>query len=233
MVADWRSDLRFFGVALYLLAIFLVGVGIGRLIIYAVENYPAAAEVITKEVIVLPVAPDPLDKGTVPTMWAPKSIGHGCPISPTRALTAKHVAVDNEGENVPLMWADGFGHSGIAVRIGVPTFRDVVVVERAFGHDFSYIFKISSVPAAVGEEVYIAAYDFENNLEQRLHTAKIIRNRGGALIYTPSAGPGSSGSCVLRKDGTVIGINSAEIGTTGLGVSIVGNWGILDREVVE
>jgi hypothetical protein len=181
----------------------------------------------------VPAPGDPkFDVGTIPTAFSSfGSIGHICPIAERRALTARHVATVESVfglEPDPFVWSDAYGHSGPVKFVMMSKSRDLAVVDaHESGDAFAYVFPISSARADVGEKVYLAGYDFENHAAQRLVEATIIRNRGGIVYYTPSGRPGSSGSCVLRADGSVVAINVAEFGAdTGVGVSVVGAWGV-------
>jgi hypothetical protein len=176
-----------------------------------------------------------IDPAKVPTVFSKYlSLGHLCPISPEDALTADHVAANynalGERAPVPLVWADGYGHSGVALERMYSLSRDLSLVANHGDSKFAYWFPISTTNVEVGETVYLAGYDFEDRttINQRLVEAKVTKVWGAHIIYTPSGKAGSSGGCVFRKDGSVVAINFAGSGGDehGVGVSIVDPWGV-------
>jgi hypothetical protein len=167
-------------------------------------------------------------KGRMPTLWSESSVAHGCPISPTIAYTAKHVAMAhwNEDGEAPqnLVWGDAFGNSGVVSTISVGVERDVAVVQHVRHDEFVHYFPISKVPAKAGDEIFAVGYDYEDYANQKLYEGKVVRIQGSAVIIDVQTQAGSSGGCLLKKDGTVVGIVTAMVGNAGIAQSVIGKW---------
>lgn len=178
------------------------------------------------------VKAEPVDRGLVPMVIDKDlSLGHLCPVSETVALTARHVMSDGHPISPGpqfLTWGDSYGRSGVVQPKLVSNARDLGVVEVAEGDNFGHVFPVSAAAPEVGETLYVVGYskDAAGNFDARLVEVKLVRVRAGHLFYNPGANPGSSGSCVLRADGSVVGINVGEAyaGDAGLGVLVTAPW---------
>jgi hypothetical protein len=163
------------------------------------------------------------------------TIGHACPLGPLDAMTNRHI-VDGE---TGFQWSDAEGvHRGYAKPIGEGTYADLGWLRADEDTPFPRWFELSKVMPKVGDAVFLIGYSFDNRKKafaERVFETRILRLVAGLIILEQPGVPGSSGSCLLAADGTVIGINA---GAKGLGdegkqgaVGIaVGLWRHFDAE---
>jgi hypothetical protein len=226
-----------------------IGLTAGFVAIGAVEMLELAVEVAAEEFaafkselaaeVATPSSPapdsPPVDVRKVIRLWGHSVIGHGCPVSSSEALTAAHVAgvsvesfFGREHHGEPLVWSDGFGGGGVATEVSYSRARDVARVKAVTGK-FAYWFEVSARPPAVGETVYLAGYDYDGAFRQKLVEARVLDVFGSHVTYDKSGLGGSSGSCVFLADGTVVGVNVAQVKADqliGIGVLVTGEWGL-------
>lgn len=143
------------------------------------------------------------------------SLGHGCPVSPTEMLSAKHVLTrtlpDGSRVHKVVVWDDMKGHLG-EIMIPDPGAlapnRDLVV--GLSNVEFEKFFYYNREPLALGEKLYTVNFDF-NRTEGIIFPNFIVEStyRGpfvGYLLMGGAPGFGASGSCVFNSKGEVVGI---------------------------
>lgn len=160
------------------------------------------------------------------------SLGHACPISPTDALTAEHVALEDDfkdGSNTKrapyVIWGDMLGNTGTVQWQWSDLRRDVSLVRVVPGTPLfgAHLRRAGSSPP-VGAKVYVVGYDWGNGLGDYTVEAKVTGNRAGSLVYSTTPGGGSSGGCVLNESGEFVAIHVASVRGEGLGLLVVEDW---------
>lgn len=192
---------------------------------------PVATPVVTADALPSP-SPTPIPtvagQDRVVSFWLKESIGHGCPVSATEALTAEHVVttpIDGGFRTSLAIWGDGLGNTGTVTWKWSDIRRDISMVETVKGTSpFNGYFHVAKSEPQPGDAVYIVGFNYKNRIEDYLVKAKVLGSQAGVLIYDSTPGPGSSGSCVLNSHGEVVAINSAMINDRGLGLLVTGDW---------
>ena len=174
-----------------------------------------------------------IDVRKVVRIWGSDTIGHGCPVSATEAFTASHVAGDFVGTEhdvrraPPVAWGDGYGGGGVLQESEISLARDLSKTINLEG-EFGYWFQVSPRNPLKGEKIYIVGYDHASKFEQVLVELTVLEVFAGHITYDGSALGGSSGSCVLLEDSTVVAVNVAHVdvngGKVGIGVLVTGEW---------
>lgn len=159
-----------------------------------------------------------------------RALGHGCPVTETLLLTARHMAtaqrLSGPPEPVDVTWSDADGYSGSAVTVAIDARRDLALMraDRAFRRWYP--------PAAtapeIGETVVIVGYDYRDRLHRQIVRAEIVNLIATHLVLSQPGQPGFSGSCVIDTAGRAVGIFVAAVGPDsarhGLAVAIYGEW---------
>lgn len=142
------------------------------------------------------------------------TIGHACPVSASDAFTNRHLVVNETG----FQWSTAEGaERGYARPAGEGVYADLGWLRADEDTPFPRWYELSKIPPKVGDPVYLVGYSFDNRkkaFSERLFETRILRIVAGLLILEQPGIPGSSGSCLLTADGTVVGINA---GAKGLG----------------
>lgn len=223
-----RKALTFAGTALLVAAVCLGAWELGRFIAVSSPPPPVAVEEKKDEIV-------PTDGGRVVQVWGRGGLGHACPISPTEAYTADHVAVERDGPRGwtgPLVWGDIFGYSGTLRWVWSDARRDLSLMTTDV--PFSGYFRVAKHAPAVGDYVIITGYDYSNGLVSKPMRVKVLQVLGGHLTYNGTPGPGSSGSCViLEATSEVVGVNVAMVNGQGIGVLVTDGWGEIPSEYKE
>jgi hypothetical protein len=153
--------------------------------------------------IVLAVSSPP--EGSDMAVFGEKSMAHACPVDGV-ILTAKHVTNQNPNG---AFWSDQYGNSGVLHVWPMDTVRDLGRFSVDTG-DIPVYHKLAEAPE-IGDEVYWIEYDWsspKNAMQPKRREAKIVNRLGGYLILDEEPTPGASGSCVLSKANTVLGVLS-------------------------
>lgn len=152
------------------------------------------------------------DMGGVVRVGTKLGWAHACPISPTRALTSGHVVdpkpLDPAAPLLPSRWSDAWGGRGslMPLKETIAADRDLATVESAT--PFAKWFPIASKAPWDGQPLYVLGYQ-KTGLQAfapKLYRVTQLREVAGRIVFTPSSGTGSSGSCLLTADGTVVGV---------------------------
>jgi hypothetical protein len=213
--------------AVLLLALVACGGYYGYRYGYSSVPPPAVAEV----KIEIPEAPPTIDGGRVIQTWGRGGMGHACPVSPTEAYTADHIAIlhrdsdPTSGQALPITWGDRYGNSGTFVWVWSDLRRDLsfvrVMPETSL---FSGWFSIADKTPRPGDHVIIVGYDFEKGMVDKPLKVHVTLVQAGHIAYDDTPGPGSSGSCILNELGEVVGINVAMVNGNGIGVLLTEGW---------
>lgn len=171
----------------------------------------------------------PAETAQVLAMMGRFTSGHGCPVTPTLALTASHMTdVTPFGfRTTPAAYRwSMLNAEGSVEPIGKVSSADLGVVETDV--PFPAWNKAAIAAPAVGDYLWLVGYDWDN--KEKGYAAEVIRVRvtrvvAGHVIYHPAGKPGSSGSCVWNQDGQVVAINvwGQDVGTDEVGIG-VGIW---------
>ena len=142
------------------------------------------------------------------SLFSPRGMGRGCPISETHMLTARHLAVHETSWGPPspvsVVWSDGTGASGSAWTIDYDLRRDLALMQSDV--PFGRPYPIASEPPAIGDEVLIAGYEFGRKFELRVLKARILNMVAQHLILSEAGESGFSGSCVLNAQHEIVAI---------------------------
>jgi len=195
-------------------------------------GYHLIKEVTVNKTVETTISKPTPDIRKVIRIFGQDSIGHGCPISTTEAYTAAHVTgsfVGGEGDvrrAPPTAWGDGFGGGGVLQEQSVSLARDLSRTKNLRG-EFLYWFGISPRNPIKGETVYLVGYNHGGKFEQVLHELVVLEVFAGHILYDGSGLGGSSGSCVLLGDGTMVAVNIGHVeadGYIGIGALVTGDW---------
>lgn len=165
----------------------------------------------------------PLDKDpSIALQASTGAAGHACPVN-GYVLTASHVLWDADLKiYVPTAWSDGYGNEGSAYVSGGYNFLDLISLTMC--PDSKQLDFQPPGKAGVGSRVYWYEYDLrtrENALRARRRFADVLRVVAGHYILDEMPVEGASGSCLLNKEGEVVGIVNAGWDTDdGLGVGV-------------
>ncbi len=137
---------------------------------------------------------------------------HVCPVSPTLAFTAYHVAMRTHpftDVSTPrvMVFVGKDGKQGSAVFKMADARKDVAVVE-AYGAECPGWYDVADEIPKQGSSVWIKGYDVAAGLAPEPIKARVLQpNVAGQMRYSRSPGPGSSGSCVLNADDEIVAVN--------------------------
>ena len=138
----------------------------------------------------------------VTTKWAK---GFGAPLSGERLLTVYHL-----GDGAPTAyWMGSNGAVGPLELRKTFKQKDLAIYRMLGESAHSPVLSISDVPPEIGEEVYWAVHTLSGNVG--LARGWVTAVEKDYLLLGGWAHPGTSGSPVLRADGTVVGIVSGGI----------------------
>lgn len=172
--------------------------------------------------------PLPYPEGGIVRVMSRWGMGHACPVSADRLLTAAHVA-DRGGWHGAVAWSDMAGNEGRAEPLSRGEPRDILALRVTSGRP-GVVFPIAKEAPAVDSVVYIVGYSEPtgNILKVKTVQAKVLGRSAGHLFYSKSPGPGSSGSCVLNASREVVAINVGIIEASGhgTGVAVWGAWAV-------
>lgn len=133
---------------------------------------------------------------------------HGCPISPTLALTSAHVVDPMPFDPVPMFGTVATTETGRAEIVPVKTFpgRDLALLYGQFDRTFP----IAAEASELGQSVYALGYNYANRdraFEAKINKMEVVRRVGGRLFLKgDDPRHGSSGGCVLNAAGEVVAI---------------------------
>jgi len=162
---------------------------------------------------------------------SPSSLAHGCPVtlaSGDYVLTSRHVIYDNEAKGLMgARWGEEGGASGRLRPIIAYNDADIGMFAFEGTARPNVMHRISVSAPAPHETVWMFGYDWVTFTEKPL-AVNILGVVAGHFIGDATAGPGSSGSCILDEKGEVIGINSWQIGSASgmrsVGPAVFGQW---------
>lgn len=160
-------------------------------------------------------------------------IAQGCPVGPNVLLTARHVAVRENGittpQNIAATWSTKDGTTGSAWGVDYDYRRDVAIMHTDV--PLPFVYKVAEKAPQVGERIIMAGYEYRTGLEklaERTIETEIIRIVANTLILKEPPVNGFSGSCVLDFKSEVVGILTAAIGTedgaVGVAPVVAGTW---------
>lgn len=177
----------------------------------------------------------------VVSLWLRDSLGHACPISPTDALTADHVAVTRElmwgpgtGFAPYVVWGDMLGNVGTAQWQWSDKRRDISLIRISPNTPlFSAHLRRAKAAPKVGDKVYVVGFKFGAGAGDWTDGSKVTGVQAGMLVYSSTPGPGSSGSCVLNQDGEFVAINVWSLAGEGVAALVVGDWESVPDQFLE
>ena len=152
----------------------------------------------------------PVDTSGVTAIFGRFSTGHGCPVSPDTMYTAAHVVAPapfTDFGHTPIRWS-AKGVAGIAYVMEMDPSADIALLKSV--QAFPKWYKIAEEPPKLEEQVAMVGYDFSKPSKafmDKFFLFKVTWIVAGHVIYDGTAGPGSSGSCVLNEAGEVVAIN--------------------------
>lgn len=141
-------------------------------------------------------------------------VGHGCPISPTLALTAAHYVVPApfsvQNDAYPTTWATADGRrGGRAEPLVVDNARDLAVI-RATDSEFPAWYALADGAPEKGTKVYY--YGLRRSAdrafaEELVPDAEVLELIGLHFTFRPSPRPGASGGCLVDSaTGRTVGV---------------------------
>lgn len=137
-------------------------------------------------------------------------VGHGCTVN-GYAITARHVMLDeNTGMFQEAAYSQG-GVTGIASINGYWSHLDLVSLALNNGGK-----DLTKGSVKVGDMVFWFEYDFrtrKNLLRARRRFASVLRIVAHQIVLDSVPVAGASGSCLLNKNGEVVGIVNASWAT--------------------
>lgn len=191
--------------------VILAVVTAGILFGFSQSPLPPSTEKPVPEIMVVDLPPPVefdgkgLPKIFLPNVWGTVTGAQICPISPTVALTARHVAIRG-------IFTWGYPSSrlgGTVVMSWLDKRRDVGALIIAQGPAFDRWFKLATQTPSVGDKVFIQGFDTDDDFRTVWIAVQVVYIYAGQLAYDGTSGPGSSGSCVLNRAGEVVAINTA------------------------
>lgn len=136
-------------------------------------------------------------------------LGHACPVN-GYVLTASHVVYDEHfRQYLDVSWSDGYHNEGFAAVSAVHSALDISFLSMYEGDSPVYL---PAGDATVGDKVFWFEYDFrtqKNAMRARRRFAYIIREVAHYYVLDESPVSGASGTCLINKDGQVVGIINA------------------------
>lgn len=155
--------------------------------------------------------------------------GHACPVTEHLALTAVHVAYDDDGKPRSYRFSTRDGVEGTATAVWKSPYADLAML---YTESRLREYSIAEDAPAPGDALSLLGFDWrknENAYGERVWQGKLFRTRAGHLIFEQPGEGGSSGSCVFNAAGEVIGINvgvklTQDQQGAGIAVSVVGPW---------
>jgi hypothetical protein len=176
------------------------------------------------------------------SLWTRDGLGHACPISPTDALTADHVAVTREAAWGPgagfapyVVWGDQLGNTGTAQWQWSDKRRDLSLIRVVSGTKiFPAFLRRADRAPEIGDKVYVVGFKYGGGVGDETLEVKVTGRTAGMLVYSASPGRGSSGSCVLNARGEVVGINVWMLHGEGVALLVVGeDWATVPDQFLE
>lgn len=170
------------------------------------------------------------DSATVPGVVKRDGLGSICPTGPREAYTAYHVVLQTRPGAVyfvPILWATADAY-GSAYPLYGDSRRDLAVLLS--DTDFPSYFHRSAAAPAIGDELTVVGYDWaKNGIPRKAKKIKVLSVFGGSITVDGTAGPGSSGSCLINSAGEAVGIHHWAFTdsklNTGVAAAIWGAWG--------
>jgi hypothetical protein len=155
-------------------------------------------------------------------------MGHACPVGETVAFSAGHVPP-------PLIWTDGEGRTGSLYLKARDRRRDFSILDsdEKFGHWFPLAVK----QPVEGDRVFTVGFEFGDGMRPKIIESRVLFITAGRITLSKTAGPGSSGSCILNDASEVVGINVGfyehQGSVVGLGVLIAGGLEVIPPRAVD
>jgi len=183
--------------------------------------------------MLLAAAPEPPDTSAILRLIGRFGAGHACPIEAEVALTAAHVPdVSPLDREVPL-WPyrfEGGGTVGVVEPQGVMSAVDLAVMRPQ--QPFARWYKRASEPPAVGERLWLLAYDWRSRkaiYADRVMSGRVLRVVAGHIMLDEEVPGGASGSCVLNEAGDVVGVvtwgqRTEDQRTAAVAAAVFGEW---------
>lgn len=173
---------------------------------------------------------DQPDTGAMLRVFSYGSVSQGCPISQDRFLTARHVGTAQRPlgapEGVSVIWSDISGATGSGFLVDFDFRRDLALMQS--DAPLPHWYPLAKEPPAVDETVTIAGYDYTDDLKPNIVRVKVKNIVSAHLVLSRGGEPGFSGSCVLNKQGQIVGIFVARVGRdeyeNGLAVGVWNQW---------
>jgi S1-C subfamily serine protease len=182
-----------------------------------------------------PVPPGP-DTSMMVRVFTQAGMGHACPVSTNLAITNAHV-IDGDGspEDAATTPVGGRyqslrGMDGTFATISVSPVSDLaIILTNRADPPLSY-YSLAKTPPKIGERLWWVAYDWNR---QRAFSPKLLSGVvkqviAGHIIIDAKTPEGSSGGCMLNRQGEVVGITTfgIEFSDDEGGVAgAVGLWG--------
>ncbi len=160
------------------------------------------------------------------------SLAHGCPITtPTGdyVLSSRHVVMNEKKDRLMgARWGEQGGASGELFPIAISDRADIGMFGFVDEKRPSVMHHLSESAPGEGEVLWMFGYNWATFSEKPLALAT-VRVLAGHIVGNNSAGPGSSGSCLLDERGDVVGVNSWQVSGEGgenlsLGPAVFGPW---------
>ncbi len=176
----------------------------------------------------------PLDTRHTVRIFSAYGFASACAVG-SYIYTAQHVMAPFGGipflhdKMVSYTWSDEAGREGRLSPVGVSPYRDLGILEPAFG-DTPVYQRVALVPPPIGETVHWIQYNKEDNenLDFFAPVPKfgvVVRSSiAGHITFDELPSGGASGTCLFNEADEVVGIVTWGLSETGLAVLLTGPW---------